>query len=315
MEHFAGLDVSLEATTVCVVDACGVVVREGTCASEPEALAGWLGAAGVALSLVGLEAGPLSGWLWSGLRAAGLPAVCLETRRLRGMTAALPVKTDRTDARAIAQAMRCGLYRAVHVKSAASQELRLLLSSRQQLLRLRVDLDNGVRGSLKAFGLKVGRVGASGFADRVLELLQGRPSLAAVVRPLLAARAELARQFAVLDAELRRLVRQHGTCRRLMTVPGVGPVASLAYVTALDDPSRFRRSREVGAYLGLTPRRYQSGEVDRLGRVSKAGDLLAREALFLAAHTLLTRVKRPSALRLWASPWRSGAGCAGPPWP
>jgi len=162
-----------------------------------------------------------------------------------------------------------------------------------------VDLDNGVRGSLKAFGLKVGRVGASGFADRVLELLQGRPSLAAVVRPLLAARAELARQFAVLDAELRRLVRQHGTCRRLMTVPGVGPVASLAYVTALDDPSRFRRSREVGADLGLTPRRYQSGEVDRLGRVSKAGDLLAREALFLAAHTLLTRVKRPSALRLW----------------
>jgi transposase len=299
MEHFAGLDVSMEATAVCVVDGSGTVVREGKCASEPEALVGWLQASGVGLSRVGLEAGPLSGWLWAGLRAAGLPARCLETRRLRGMTQALPVKTDRLDARAIAQAVRCGLYREVHVKSAASQEVRLLLTSRQQLLRLRVELDNGLRGTLKSFGLRVGKVGPAGFAERVLQLMAERETLLAVVRPMLAARAELERQFAVLDKQLRQLVRHHAVCRRLMTVPGVGPVASLAYVTALDDPSRFRRSREVGAYLGLIPRRYQSGELDRHGHISKAGDVLARETLFLAAHTLLTRVRRYSALKAW----------------
>lgn len=284
MEYFAGLDVSMEATAVCVVDAAGRVVREGKCASEPKALVGWLRGCGVALRRIGLEAGPLSGWLWSGLCAAGLAAECIETRRLRGMTAALPVKSDRTDARAIAQAMRCGLYRAVHVKSETSQELRFLLGSRQQLLRLRIDLDNGLRGTLKAFGLKIGEVGPGRFADRVLALVREQAALVAVVQPLLVARAALERQFAVLDAALRRVVRTHAVCRRLMTIPGVGPVASLAYVTALDDPARFGRSREVGAYLGLTPRRYQSGVSDRSGPISKAGDRLAREALFLAAH-------------------------------
>ena len=219
---------------------------------------------------------------------------------MKGATAAMAVKTDRNDARAIAQAMRVGWFTAVHVKTIESQELRLLLTNRKTLLSSRVVLENEVRGTLKAFGLKVGKVTAEGFEARVLDLNSESARLQNMIRPMLAAREALRQQYAELHEMVLEVVRSHSACRRLMTVPGVGPITALTFVTCVDDPARFSHSRDVGAHLGLTPRKYASGEVDRNGGISKSGDRLTREALFLAAHALLTRVTRWSALKAWA---------------
>jgi transposase len=297
--YFVGLDVSLDQTAICVVDDAGKILREGKAATEPEAISMWLKQIGVTFDRVGLEAGPLSPWLCEGLQATGLPAICIETRRMKGATAAMAVKTDRNDARAIAQAMRVGWFTAVHVKTTASQELRLLLTNRKTLLTSRVALENETRGALKAFGLKVGKVSEAAFEARVIELTADQPRLRAMVRPMLTARAALQEQYDALHVMVLKAVKSDDVCRRLLTVPGVGPVTALAFATAIDDPSRFRHSRDVGAHLGLTPRKYASGEIDRNGAISKSGDRLAREALFLAAHTLLTRVTRWSTLKAW----------------
>lgn len=200
---------------------------------------------------------------------------------------------------AIAQAMRVGWFTAVHLKTLRSQELRMLLTNRKALLTGRVAIENEIRGTLKAFGLKVGLVRVDMFKDRVIELTADHPRLADMMRPMLAAREALQLQCESLHAMLLRAVRSDAVCRRLLSVPGVGPVTALAYATAIDDPARFAHSRDVGAHLGLTPRKYASGEIDRNGSISKSGDRLAREALFLAAHTLLTRVTRWSALKAW----------------
>jgi len=299
MTFYVGLDVSLNETAICIVDATGKIVREGKAESEPDAIVTWLGLATGPYERVGLEAGPLSPWLCEGLLALGLPAICIETRRMKGATAAMAVKTDRNDARAIAQAMRVGWFTAVHLKTLRSQELRMLLTNRKALLSGRVAIENAIRGTLKAFGLKVGPVTVDAFKDRVIELTADYPRLAEMMRPMLAAREALQLQCESLHAMLLKAVRSDAVCRRLLSVPGVGPVTALAYATAIDDPARFVHSRDVGAHLGLTPRKYASGEIDRNGSISKSGDRLAREALFLAAHTLLTRVTRWSALKAW----------------
>jgi transposase len=198
MRYFVGLDVSLQETAICIIDENGIVISEGKTASEPGDLARWIATTGLTIARVGLEAGPLSPWLYTELRAAGLPAICIETRRMKGATAAMAVKTDRNDARAIAHAMRVGWFTTVHVKTAESQELRLLLSNRRTLLRKRVAIDNEIRGTLKAFGFKIGAVGVAGFEARVTELLGDRLRLFAMVRPMLSAREALRRQCAVL---------------------------------------------------------------------------------------------------------------------
>jgi transposase len=301
VSYFVGLDVSLDETAICVIDDAGDILQEGKAETEPEAIAAWLNAIDGPIERVGLEAGPLSPWLYEGLRAAGVPAICIETRRMKGATAVMAVKTDRNDARAIAQAMRVGWFTAVHVKTAESQELRLLLTNRKTLQTSRVRLENEIRGTLKAFGLKVGHISTAAFEMRVIDLTGDRPRLQAMVRPMLAARQALRVQFDALHVMVLNAVRAHAACRRLLTVPGVGAVTALTFATAIDNPARFTRSRDVGAHLGLTPRKYASGEVDRNGAISKSGDRLAREALFVAAHTLLTRVTRWSALKAWGT--------------
>jgi transposase len=300
VKYFAGLDVSMEETAMCVVDELGAIVREGVSASDPEALSGWLSGSGLELERIGLEAGPLSEWLFDGLRAVGLRAICIETRRMKGASAAMAVKTDRGDARLIAQAMRVGWYRAVHVKSETSRVVRLLLGNRRRLVEQRVALDNGMRGALKPFGIKVGPVSEGRFAARVRALLSGRAELLALIEPMLAVRATLRAQIKVLHRRVLALVRASALCRQLMTVPGVGAVVALSVVSGIDDPKRFRRARAVGAHFGLTPRKYASGAVDRNGGISKAGDDAVRAALFQAAHTMLTRSQSWSALKAWA---------------
>jgi transposase len=299
MKHFAGLDVSLQETAICVVDEDGTIVIEGKAASAPADLIRWFAAAGLMIARLGLEAGPLSPWLHAGLRAVGLPAICIETRRMKGATAAMAVKTDRNDARAIAHAMRVGWFTAVHVKTAESQELRLLLNNRRTLLEKRVAIDNEIRGTLKAFGLKLGEVTVGTFEARVLELLAKRSRLLVMVRPMLAARTALRQQSDVLHRMVLKAVRASAVCRRLLSVPGVGPIVALTYATGVDDPSRFSHSRDLGPHFGLTPRKYASGEIDRSGSITKAGDGAVREVLVQAALTLLTRVHRWSALKAW----------------
>ena len=254
MKFFAGLDVSLDETAICVVGDDGVIVREGKTASDPAALAEWLSKSGVEFQRIGLEAGPLSPWLYEGLRAAGFPAICIETRRMKGATAVMAVKTDRNDARAIAQAIRVGWYTAVHVKTAESQQLRLLLTNRKTLQAAQLTLENEIRGTLKAFGLKVGPITIATFEGRVLELVKDNPRLLAMVRPMLLARESLRTQFAALHRMVLHATRTHGACQRLLTVPGVGPVVALTYATAVDIPraiSPIKRCRS--AFRSDTP--------------------------------------------------------------
>jgi transposase len=275
MDHSAGLDVSVKETSVCIVDDTGKIVREVKVVSEPEMLLGVLKNPGYHFKRIGLEAGPLSQWLFSALAEAGLPVICVETRHMRAVLTAQINKTDRNDARGIAQMMRVGLYRPVHVKTLRSQKLRMLLTHRKLLQSKAIAIDNDLRGTLRNFGLKVGMVGKMKFEARIKELVENLPDLpdlAELVEPLLVVRRVLREQFVIQHRCLLAIVRGDEVCRRLMTVPGVGPVVALTYRATVDVPARFRRSKAVGAVFGLTCAKYQSGEVEWSGRISRCGD-------------------------------------------
>jgi transposase len=300
MDYYAGIDVSLELSSVCILDASGQIVHEAKVASEPEALVDFFRRLGLPLTRVGLEAGPLSQWLHAGLTAAGYEAVLLETRHVKAALSAMVVKTDRKDARGIAQLLRMGWYRPVHRKSPPAQEVRALLVGRKLLQGKLVDVELSIRGLLRGFGLKLGEVSKGRFAARVRELVAGQPMLERVVEPMLRARDVLRAEYQVLHRAVLAIVREDAVCRRLMTVPGVGALVAVTFASAVDDPARFRRSRAVGAHFGLTPKRYQSGETDVTGGISKAGDGMVRAALYEAAHAMLTRTGRFSTLKRWA---------------
>ena len=299
MRYFAGLDVSLEETAICVVDEAGVIVKEARAASEPQALCDALRRLDLPLERIGLEACSLTAWLHDGLRAAGLPAICIETRQANAAMKTMPNKTDRNDARALAQIMRTGWFRQVHVKSRQCRLWRSLLVARRTVLNEMRTIENVVRAILREGGVKLGTPGRAAFAVRVRELAGDDPLLAPLVEPLLAVLATMLRELARLTKQVLDIVRKEEVCRRLMSVPGVGPITALAFRATIDRPDRFRRSRDVGAHLGLTPARYQSGETDIQGKVSRCGDELARTALYEAAHTLLVRSKKWSSLRAW----------------
>jgi transposase len=300
MDHFAGLDVSVKETSVCIVDDTGRMVREVKVASEPEALLPVLTNPLYRFKRIGLEAGPLSQWLFSTLAETGLPMICVETRHMRAVLQAQINKTDRNDARGIAQMMRVGLYRPVHVKTLRSQKLRMLLTHRKLLQSKAIAIDNDLRGTLRNFGLKVGVVGALKFEVRIRELVESLPDLAELVEPMLVVRRTLREQIGILHRRLLAIVRNDDVCRRLMTVPGVGPVVALTYRATVDVPARFRNSKAVGAVFGLTPSRYQSGEINRSGAISRCGDEMMRAMLYEAAHIMLVRLAKWSWLKAWA---------------
>jgi transposase len=300
MEYFAAIDVSLELSSVCVVDGTGRIVREGKVASEPDALVRYLRESGLVLTRVGLEAGPMSQWLHAGLTEAGFEVVLLETRHVKAALRARTIKTDRNDARGMAQMIRMGWFRPVHAKTIPAQEIRALLVARKQLQARVNDLELCLRGILRGFGLKLGDLTKGRFEARVRELVAGQRTLESLAEPMLRARAALRAEYAAVHREVLRIVRVDADCRRMMTVPGVGAIVAMTFKAAVDDPGRFKCSRDVGAHFGLTPKRYQSGEVDRSGHISKTGDAQVRTALFEAAHVMLLRVQRFSALKAWA---------------
>jgi transposase len=301
MNHYAGIDVSLECSSVCVVDASGKILREARVASEPEALIAWFRSSGVAAERIGLEAGPLSQWLFAAMREAELAVELLETRHVRKAFEMMPVKSDRNDARGIAQLMRLGWFRPVHCKSISAQETRALLTARKLVQSKLRDVENSLRGILRGFGLKVGKVTEREFAARIRELVADQPHLRRIADALLAVRETLRKEFKAFEKQVGKMARSEPQVRLLTSVPAVGPIVALSYASAIDDPARFKSSKQAGAHFGLTPKKHQSGETDYTGRISKIGDASVRWALYEAAHVMLTRpVKGCSHLKSWA---------------
>ncbi len=299
MKYFAGLDVSDKETWVCIVDHDGAIIKEGPVPTEPQAIAAFLQATGLKLERVGFEAGPLSPWLYHELVAADVPVTCLETRHAKAALKAQNMKTDRNDARGLAQIVRTGWYKAVHIKSPQSQKLRVLLTNRRCLVDKRLDLENHIRGTLKVFGFKLNKVTTVTFESQVRGLLTADAELQTCMDPLLHVREQFLKQFQILDKAIRRVVKEDAVCQRLMTVPGVGPLTALLFRTTIDSPARFAKSRDVGVHLGLTPRKYASGEVNYDGRITKCGDAMMRHHLYEAALVLLTRGNRWHPLKAW----------------
>jgi transposase len=301
MEHYAGIDVSLECSSVCVVDANRRILREAKVASEPEALIAWFRSLSFGLERIGLEAGPLSQWLFTAMKAAGLAVELLETRHVRDAFKAMPVKSDRNDARGIAQLMRLGWFRAVHCKSLSAQETRATLTARKLVQSKLRDVENSLRGILRGFGLKVGKTTEREFAGRINELVTNHPHLQRIADGLLSVREALRKEFTAFEKQTRKMVRSDMQARLLTSVPAVGPIIALTFASAIDDPGRFKSSKQVGAHFGLTPKRHQSGETDYTGRISKIGDGSVRTALYEAAHLMLTKpIKGCSQLKSWA---------------
>ena len=299
MDLFVGLDVSVRTTSVCVMNGAGQVLKEAKVESEPSAIADLLDSFDGHYRRIGLEAGPLSQWLYSGLASAGYPVICVETRHMKAAPSAQINKTDRNDARGIAQMMRVGLYRPVHVKTERSQEIRMLLTARKFLQSKIIDAENNLRGLLRNFGLKVGAVTRAQYEARVIELLEHRPHLALAVGPLLEVRRVLREQYQILHAAMGRFAADDGICRLLMSAPGVGPLVALTFRVGVDEAPRYSRSRSVPAHFGLTPARYQSGELDRGRGISKCGDTTVRWALVEAAGIILRQNTKSSPLKVW----------------
>ena len=301
MDYFAGLDISMDETHVCVLDREGVVVRERKTASTAEAIAGELAKAPSCRRIV-FETGRMAPILFHGLSQLGLPVVCVESRQAYQALKSLAThKTDRNDARGLAHLARTGFFKPVHVKSLSAHAVRSLIIARKKLVGQRVTLENQIRGLAVVFGIRLPRALTAAFIDQALQASEGIAGLSAAMRGLIAARTAVMTAVAAIDAYIRRMTTASEACRRLMAIPGVGQLTALAFAAAIDDPSRIRRSRDVGAYLGLVPKRYQSGEVDYLGGISKmrrpAG---AVTLLYEAAKVMLTRCKGQLKLKDWA---------------
>jgi transposase len=300
MTYFTGLDVSLRFVSICIVDDTGQVRYEAKAPAEIHRIVGCLRKFSQEVKAVGFEAGALTQYLTYGLQAAGFEVVCLEARQVNAALAAMRNKTDRNDARGIAQILRTGWYSRVHVKSLESHQIRALLASRKAILKKCIDLENELRGLLRVFGIRLASKVAHGAYDAVVrKQVETEPLLARALLPLLEARQVLYRTYLKLDNEVKAIVRHDRICQQFMSVPGVGAITALTFKAAVDDPHRFKRSRTVAAHFGLTPRRYQSGEIDNPGRISKAGDPDVRCALYVAAHSLLSRSATWSALKAW----------------
>jgi transposase len=300
MTYYTALDVSLRSVSICIIDDDGVIQYESKIDSEVDKIVTCLRSFSQDVVSVGFEAGTLTQYLTYGLQAAGYEVICLEANQVSAALSAMRNKTDKNDARGIAQLLRTGWYRRVHVKSFDSHLVRALLTSRKTVLKKCVDLENEIRGLIRLIGIKLPGTLKHGVYDGVVrELIERDRTLVHALIPLLDARLVLYKTYLKLDNQAKALVREDPVCQRLMSVPGVGAITALTFKAAVDDPTRFKNSRTVAAHFGLTPRRFQSGEVDNPGRISKAGDPDVRAALYVAAHSLVVRSSEWSSLKVW----------------
>jgi transposase len=300
MSMFAGLDVGGKTTAICIVDEAGKTVWQGMADTHPDGIAARLKGFQDKLARVGIESGPFTPHLHRALSALGFPMVCLDARRAADAIKSRRIKSDKADAWALAEMLRTGWFTEVHVKSAESHNIKTLLGARDQLVRVKRSLGNQVRGLLRPFGVRLpSRAGMKKFAEAAYQAAQTSPLLQAGIGALLEALASIGSQIAKLDEELKTLARRSEVAWRLMSVPSIGTLTALAFIAAIEDPHRFQRTRDIGVYLGLTEKRYQSGETDIGMGISKQGDAMARHYLYEAANVLLTQVRKPSALRSW----------------
>lgn len=304
MKYYAGLDVSLKEISICVVGDDGKIMARGTAPADPNGVAGWFKNRSLSPQRVVHESGQLSIWLQRGMVQLGLPAICIDARKAHKSLSARLNKSDSADAEGLAQLARTNWFTPVHIRSEESDRLHSLIGARERLIRLRKDLEGHIRGMLKTFGIRLTGIGQGqqrqGFRDQLAAAGQSDPVLSAIADGFIAAHATLCQATADLDRTLKVKAKNHPVAQRLMTIPGVGPIVSLSFVALVDDPNRFSKTSDVGAFLGLTPRRHQSGEMDWSGRVSKCGDATMRGLLFEAASCLIRQVKRFCALTSWA---------------
>ncbi len=300
MKYYTALDVSLRSVSICIVDETGTICMECQSSSDVPEIVDVLDRFEPGVSSVGFEAGTLTQHLTYGLQAAGYEVVCLEARQVNAALSAMRNKTDKNDARGIAQVLRTGWYSRVHVKSFESHLIRTMLSSRKAVLSKLVDLENEVRGLIRLVGIKLpSQVSHKAFDSLCRDLIIPHLRLQPAIVPLLDARMALYKIYLTLHRQVQTLAKEDPICQQFMTVPGVGMIAALTYKAAVDDPGRFRKSKNVAAHFGLTPRRFQSGEIDNPGRISKAGDPQVRAALYLAARSLLVKSEKWSSLKAW----------------
>ena len=300
MTLFAGLDVGGKKTAISVVDRAGKIVWRGVIETHPTRIVDALRRWQDRLERVGLESGPFTPHLYRALAAMGYPMVCMDARRTADAIKSRRIKTDKTDAYALAEMLRTGWFTKVHVKSVDTHRLKTLLGARDQLVKVKRSLGNQVRGVLRPFGIQLpSRVGTKRFAVAAHQATQDDPILSASIAALLEALVAIEAQLEKLDGELKELARRHEVAWRLMSIPGVGPLTAMAFIAAIEDVRRFARMRDIGAYLGLTPKRYQSGDTDVPLGISKQGDHMARHYLYEAANAMLTTVKKRFGLRSW----------------
>jgi transposase len=297
MGYYAGLDVSLKETFVSIIDMDGKVVKEGFVVTGVATLCNYLGDP-CQYERIGIESGQLSISLCKGLRSKSLPVTCVDARHMAAALSARINKNDKNDGRGIAQMMRAGLYKEVQIKSDGGCETKLLMGSRRQLVNMRCQTMGTIRGLLKIYGIILGS--QTDFIDKVRDRIKDLSNtVQASIEALLSALKSIEASVTTLDLKLGDLAKKDEDCQRLMTIPGVGAVTAMTYKTALDAPDRFDKSSTVGAYFGMTPRQYASGEVNRQGSISKMGPKECRTMLYEAAQSLLTRCKSSSKLKSW----------------
>lgn len=300
MDYYVGLDISLKSTHICIVDRDRQVKWRGVSDTHPQMIAEWLRRWKGHIAKVGLETGSMTPWLYHELKGLGFPVVCMDARRAAGALKARPEKTDKADAQALAEMLASGWYSSVHVKTMASHRLKALLGAREQLVSVKRQLYGQVRGLLRPFGIKISaRAGGKRFDEEVRSSCNQHDALYVGVAALLDTLGRVEVELAGLDKKVRQITSASRPCWHLMSVPGVGPLTSLAFVATVEDPRRFRTGRSIGSYIGLTPARYQSGDRDVTGSISRQGDAMLRHYLYEAAGCLLTTVTAPSALRSW----------------
>lgn len=307
MCDYIGLDVSLKETAICV-RRNGQRVWRGKCTSDPAAIAAVLRRRAPEAKRVVFETGPLSVWFFHALSAEGLPAICIDARHAKAALDMAPNKTDANDADGLAHLAEIGFYREVRVKGYDSMLIRTLVAARRRLVQMTTQVSNQIRGLMKTFGLIVPAAKGGRFETEVRRLLAGHDSLGQVMLPLLEAWIVIRARAAELRRQLLRTARHSEACQRLMSIPGIGAITATSFTTAIEDPENFRTSRSVGAWIGLTTRRYQSGEVDYNGHISRRGDAHLRGLLYEAATVVLTRASAASALRTWGVKLRERIG-------
>ncbi|MGR8953527.1 MAG: IS110 family transposase [Gammaproteobacteria bacterium] len=295
--NYCGIDLASKASAFCVMDGTGVIMREEEIPTDADGFRTRLGSVEGMKCVV--EASPLAEWAAQTLEALGHEAVIIDARRAKAVVCTKK-KTDRVNARDLANMARTGWYTAVHRKSETARELRSWLTARAGLVETANALNARIRGLLRAHGIKLGKVAEREFEMKVQAAAEARvPALGGALTPLLALWRQSIDAAEVLRKEITARTQQDTVCRRLMSVPGVGPLTAAAYLATIDDPERFQRSDQVGAYLGLVPSVYQSGDIDYRGRITKEGDGLLRWLLVEAAHSLLSHTRRDFALKRW----------------